>query len=786
MTENAPPPTDFIREIVRADVDAKWHGGQVVTRFPPEPNGYLHIGHVKAIAIDFGIAKDFGGRCHLRMDDTNPATEDMEYVEAIKRDVKWLGFDWGEHFYYASDYFEKYYELGEKLIRLGRAYVCDLPDETFSKEYRGSITEAGKESPYRARSVEENLELFRQMRAGKFKDGEKVLRARIDMSSPNMKMRDPPLVRIKHAHHYRTGDAWCIYPLYDYAHCLEDSFEGVTHSLCTLEFESARELYDWVIQATEVPHVPKQTEFARLNLTYTVMSKRKLLQLVEEKHVRGWDDPRMATIAGARRRGYTPEALRELVARAGVAKNISTVDVALLEHIVREDLDRRSPRVMAVLRPLELVIDTYPEGEVEELVAPYWPTGTDPAEEVPSALKITRKLPFSRTLLVDRDDFSEAPPKGWHRLAPGRTVRLRHGYIVTCTSVDKDASGEIVRIHCTHDPATRGGTAASGARVEGTIHWVSAAHAVDVEARIYDRLFSTEFPGEGEKDFLEELNPQSLVVIGAKAEPSLSAANVGDRFQLERVGFFIVDEDTRPGAVVLNRTAALKDSWGKAVAKQEPSKATPPKRKAPKETKAAPEAPAPLSPEAIALRDTHGLSSDAAHAIASEPLVLSLFKAAMSGPTTPTAEAEKQALAKAVSTLLANDVLGEIRAKKLEAVPFDGAAVVELAELVRAQTISSAQTKEVLAVMLTPGEAGGVAKTPKAIVAERGMAQITSAEALTPAIDAVLAENADAVGRYKAGNKNVFGALVGMVMKKTGGRANPKLLKDLLVQRLGS
>ncbi|MBX3207297.1 MAG: glutamine--tRNA ligase/YqeY domain fusion protein [Labilithrix sp.] len=768
-----PEPTDFIREMIRADVAAKRHGGQVVTRFPPEPNGYLHIGHAKAICIDFGIAKEMGGRCHLRMDDTNPTTEDMEYVEAIKRDVRWLGFDWGEHLYYASDYFERFYYLGEKLIERGRAYVCDLPEETFSKEYRGTITEHGKESPYRARSVEENLDLFRRMRAGEFADGAKVLRARIDMTSPNMKMRDPPLVRIKHAHHYRTENTWCIYPLYDYAHCLEDSFEGVTHSLCTLEFESARELYDWVIQATEVPHVPRQTEFARLNITYMVMSKRKLLQLVEGKHVRGWDDPRMPTIAGLRRRGYTPEAIREFIGRVGVAKNISTVDIALLEHTVREDLDRRSPRVMAVLRPLEVVIDSFPEGELEEIDAPYWPPGTEPAADV--ARTGSRKLAFSRRVFIDREDFAEAPPKGWHRLAPGRRVRLRHAYIVTCTSVDKDETGAIVRVHCTHDPATRGGNAPAGERVDGTLHWVSAERAADVEVRLYDRLFVSENPGEGDADYLTELNPASLAVLVGKAEPSLAAATVGERFQLERVGFFVVDEDTAPGAIVLSRTVALKDSWQKVVARAEPAAAkTPDSKKEKREKKpAAPveAAPVELSPEAIALRDAHGLPPETARVIAQEALLAALFAGATEAP-------KGKELAKAVATLLANDVLGELRSKRLEAVPFDGPALVELADLVKDGTIGSAQTKEVLAAMLASG------KSPRAIVADKGLAQIASADALGPIVEQVLADNADAVGRYKAGNVNVVGALVGMVMKKSGGRANAKLVKELLEKKL--
>jgi len=790
----APAPSDFIREMIRADVAAGKHGGKVVTRFPPEPNGFLHIGHAKAICLDFGVAKEMGGRCHLRMDDTNPTTEDVAYVAAIQRDVKWLGFDWGEHMYYASDYFERYYELGEKLIRLGRAYVCDLPDEEFSEKYRGTITEPGKESPYRARSVEENLDLFRRMRKGEFKDGEKVLRARIDMASPNMKMRDPPLVRIKHAHHYRTGDTWCIYPLYDYAHCLEDSFEGVTHSLCTMEFESARELYDWVIQATEVPHVPRQTEFARLNLTYTVMSKRKLLQLVEQKRVSGWDDPRMPTIAGLRRRGYTPESIRDFCARIGIAKNLSTVDVALLESCVREDLDRRAPRVMCVQRPLELVVESYPEGEVEELDAPYWPGGTDAGESVPAAYRGSRKLPFSRALYIEQDDFAESPPKGWKRLAPGAEVRLRHGYIVTCTRFEKNERGDIVRVFCTHDPATRGGQAPAGKRVDGTIHWVSAAQAKEVEVRLYDRLFRSEAPGEGEGDWLDDLNPASLSVVRAKAEPSLASAEVGARFQLERLGFYVVDDDSKPGAIVLNRTVALKDAWARAVAKsvpqaaaiREPSIVTKPVTKPDKASlkmtsPAGPQAKrlaavaavaAELAPQVKALVDAHGLTTDEARVLAQEDVLRALFDAAL-------ATDEGKSNAKAVASLLVNDLLGELRSRRLDAAPFGGAAVSELVALAQAGTISKKQAKDVLAAMITTG------KGARAIVDEQGMKQIASADALGPLVDQVLADNADAVARYKAGNTNVFGALVGMVMKHTKGQGNPKLVSDLLREKLG-
>jgi glutaminyl-tRNA synthetase len=767
-------PSDFIRDKIRADVAAKKYGGSVVTRFPPEPNGYLHIGHAKAICLDFGAAAEFGGRCHLRMDDTNPTTENMEYVEAIQRDVRWLGFDWGEHMYYASDYFERFYELGEKLIRLGRAYICDLSEDEFAEKYRGTIAEPGKESPYRARSVDESLDLYRRMRAGEFADGTRVLRAKIDMASPNMKMRDPPLVRIKHAHHYRSGDAWCIYPLYDYAHCLEDSFEGVTHSLCTMEFESARELYDWVIAATEVPHVPHQTEFARLNLTYTVMSKRIFLEIVEKKRVSGWDDPRMPTLAGLRRRGFTPEAIRDFCAKIGVAKNLSTVDVALLEACVRDDLDRKSPRVMVVSRPLELVLVSVPEGTSETIDAPYWPEGTKPAGE---AGKTGRPLPLSRTLYIEQDDFSENPPEGYHRLAPGRSVRLRHAFVVTCHGVVKNEKGDVVKVLCKHDPEARGG-APREQRTLGTIHWVSAEHAVDVEVRLYDRLFSVEAPGDGGRDPLDDLNPHSLEVLRAKGEPSLSSSEAGDRVQFERLGYFYADPDTKAGKPVFNRTVPLKDSWAKITKKAgTPAKyATPKKERKPERPAAAgpaekvgrPE----LSPEAQRLKSAHGLPDEAARVIAQEPLLATMFEQALASP-------RGTELAKPVAQLLVNEVLGVGRSRKLEAFPVAGAALVEVAELVVDGTLSSAQVKEVLSEMITSG------KAPRAIVAEKGLVQIASTDALGPLVREVLSENADAVGRYRAGNQNVLGALVGMVMKKSQGRANAKLVSELLKKELG-
>jgi glutaminyl-tRNA synthetase len=773
MSEQA---SDFIRDMIRADVAAGKYGGSVVTRFPPEPNGYLHIGHAKAICLDFGAALEFGGRCHLRMDDTNPTTESMEYVEAIQRDVRWLGFDWGPHMYYASDYFERFYDLGEKLIRLGRAYVCDLTEDEFSEKYRGTISEAGRESPFRKRPADESLDLFRRMRKGEFKAGERVLRAKIDMASPNMKMRDPPLVRIKHAHHYRTGDDWCLYPLYDYAHCLEDSFEGVTHSLCTMEFESARELYDWVIAATEVPHVPHQTEFARLNLTYTVMSKRKLLELVEQKRVSGWDDPRLPTIAGLRRRGFTPTAIREFCSRIGIAKNLSTVDVALLEACVRDDLDRRSPRVMAVLRPLKLVIESVPPGAEESIDAPYWPESKT-AEGVPESASPTRPLTFSRTVLIEQDDFMEQPPAGYHRLAPGRSVRLRHAYVVTCTGVVKNEQGELTEVHCTHDPSTRGGGTPDGKRVDGTIHWVSAERAVDLEVRLYDRLFSVETPGEGGRDPIEDLNPRSLEIVRAKGEPSLASAKAGDRFQFERLGYFYADPDTQPGALVANRVVPLKDSWAKVAKKNETKGESAPRKEravdrgAPRPQQKKPEA-VELSAEAATLRDAHGLPDEAARVIAQEALLSALMTETLAAPG-------GAALAKPVALLLVNEVLGEARSRKLEALPFGGVALVELSTLLKEGTLSSAQVKEVLGEMIQAG------KAPRAIVKEKGLAQIATSDALEPLVDEVLAANTDAVGRFRAGNANVIGALVGMVMKKSGGRANAKLVTELLKAKLG-
>jgi len=556
MTSNTQGPSNFIREIITEDLNTNKYGGRVHTRFPPEPNGYLHIGHAKSINLNFGLAAEFSGKCNLRFDDTNPCKEETEYVESIIKDARWLGGDWGDRLFYASDYFDQLYEWAVQLIKSGGAYVCDLTADQV-REYRGTLTEPGKESPWRNRSIEENLSLFERMRAGEFPDGARTLRAKIDMASRNLNMRDPVMYRILHADHHRTGDKWCIYPMYDFTHGQSDSIEGITHSICTLEFEDHRPLYDWYIERLGIYH-PQQIEFDRLNLTYTLLSKRKLLILVQDGHVSGWDDPRMPTISGIRRRGYTPEAIRNFCNSIGVSKTNGTIELELLEHFVREDLNKRAARVMAVLRPLRVIIDNYPEGQVEEMEAVNNPE--DPAAG-------TRQVPFSRVLYIEQDDFREIPPKQFYRLSPGREVRLRYAYFITCTGVTKDEkTGEILEIHCTYDPATRGGNAPDKRKVKSTIHWVSAPHAIDGEVRLYDNLFTTKDPGEtGEgKDFTANLNPQSLETLkGCKLEPSLKAAEEGNRYQFERLGYFCVDPDSTPSHRVFNRTLALRDTWAK-------------------------------------------------------------------------------------------------------------------------------------------------------------------------------------------------------------------------------
>jgi glutaminyl-tRNA synthetase len=554
---DARPPSNFIRNIIEENLRTNKYGGRVHTRFPPEPNGYLHIGHAKSICLNFGLAEEYKGLCNLRFDDTNPSKEEMEYVESIKEDVRWLGFDWDNREFYASDYFDKLYEYALRLIKTGKAYVCDLSPEEI-REFRGTLTQPGKESPYRNRSIEENLDLFERMRKGEFKDGSRVLRAKIDMAARNLNMRDPVMYRILHAEHHRTGNTWCIYPTYDFTHGQSDSIEGITHSLCTLEFEDHRPLYDWYLDELNIYH-PQQIEFARLNLSYTVMSKRRLLELVEEGRVTGWDDPRMPTISGLRRRGYTPESIRDFCERIGLAKKDSVVDIALLEHCLREDLNRRARRVMAVLRPLRVVIDNYPEGQVEELDALNNPE--DPSMGA-------RKVPFSRELYIEREDFREDPPKKFYRLAPGREVRLRYAYFIKCVDVVKDKrTGEVVELHCTYDPTTKGGDAPDGRKVRATLHWVSAPHSIEAEVRLYDHLFTVANPADEKEgaDFKTYLNPNSLETLKlCRLEPSLAGAQPGSQYQFERLGYFCVDtNDSSEGALVFNRTASLRDTWAK-------------------------------------------------------------------------------------------------------------------------------------------------------------------------------------------------------------------------------
>ena len=562
-------PSDFIRNIIRQDLKANKNKGHVVTRFPPEPNGYLHIGHAKSISINFGIAlENAGGVCHLRFDDTNPSKENIEYIKSIESDVRWLGFDWGKHLYYASDYFEKLYHYAVQLIKDGNAYVCNLSAEE-TREYRGTLTTPGKESPYRKRAVEENVELFEQMRKGQFKDGSHVLRAKIDMASPNLNMRDPVLYRIRHQSHHRTGDKWSIYPMYDFAHCLSDSIEGITHSICTLEFEANRPLYDWILDTLSVDCHPQQIEFARLNLSYTIMHKRELRQLVEKGYVSGWDDPRMPTISGLRRRGYTAQAIRNFCQRIGVARSNSVVDIALLEYCIREDLNRRAPRVMAVLRPLKVVIDNYPEEQVEELDAQNNPEDPDAG---------TRRIPFSRVLYIEQDDFRQDPPKKFFRLAPGREVRLKHAYYIKCVDVVRDKkTGEVVELHCTYDPETRGGWSSDGRKVRGTLHWVSVKHALRAEVRLYEHLFTNADPHDADdsSNFQSNINPHSLEKLtSCWVEPSLIAAKPESKYQFLRQGYFCLDSvDSRQGGLVFNRVVSLRDSWARIekAGKEKPS-----------------------------------------------------------------------------------------------------------------------------------------------------------------------------------------------------------------------
>lgn len=757
---------DFLRDIIDEDIRTNKYGGKVITRFPPEPNGFPHIGHAKSICLNFGLAQEYGGVCHLRMDDTNPTTEDLKYVEAIKDNIKWLGFDWNDKLFFASDYFEQLYNFAVKLIKLGKAYVCSLNEQEI-REYRGTVTQSGKPSPYRDRSVEENLDLFARMRAGEFKDGEHVLRAKIDMSASNMKMRDPLLYRIRHAHHYRTGDDWPIYPMYDFAHCLSDYIEGITHSICTLEFENNREVYDWILDNLDLtPPRPHQYEFARLNLNYTMMSKRKLLELVEKKHVDGWDDPRMHTLAGLRRRGYTPESIRNFCDAIGVAKANSVVDMAQLEFHIRDDLNLKVPRVLSVLRPLKVVIDNYPEGQVEMLDAPYYP------HDVPK--EGSRKLPFEREIYIERDDFMENPPKGYYRLAPGQEVRLRHAYIIKCENIVKNSNGEIVELHCSYDKDSRSGADTSGKKVKGTIHWVPANHAKKVEIRLYDRLFNVENPED-----LCDLNPNSLEILtDSLIEPSVIEDALGGRYQFERQGYFYMDTVLSvDGKFVFNRIVQLRDSWTKAVKTEEP-KVTKTHKEQSKKSELKQKQTVESKPELVITpeiesrlnryKDEFKLNSELAIIIAKDSDLSDYYEKALSIYSNPNT----------VANWIVNELLRELKGRKLSGLLFNVEQLVELVELIDNDTISGKIAKEIFEEML---EKGG---SPKSIVKERGLEQVSDASQIEPIIDKLIEANPDKVSAYKSGRNNMLGFFVGQVIKETGGKANPKLVNELVADKL--
>ncbi len=785
--------TDFIRQIIRRDLSEGKHDGRIVTRFPPEPNGFLHIGHAKSIVLNFGIAGEHEtGRCHLRFDDTNPTTEDVRYVEAIQEDVRWLGYDWGEHLYFASDYFEEMYERARELIRKGLAYV-DSQSEEEIREGRGTVTRPGTPSPYRDRSPDENLELFGRMRAGDFEEGAHVLRARIDMASSNMLMRDPVLYRIRHAHHYRTQDEWCIYPLYDFAHPLEDALEGVTHSLCTLEFENNREFYDWLVENVTVPHRPHQYEFARLNLDFTVMSKRKLLRLVEEDRVDGWDDPRMPTIAGLRRRGVTPSAIRSFCKMIGVAKADSRVDMGKLEYAIRDDLNRQAPRVLCVPDPLKVVLTDWPEGKVDELEAPYFP------RDVP--LEGSRTVPFGRELWIHREDFAEDPPSGYRRLTPGGEVRLRYGYIIRCEEVVKDEAGRVRELRCSHDPDSRGGTAPDGRRVKGTIQWVSAAHALPCTLRNVDRLFDVADPdgaaadaGEG-TDFRDFLNPDSLEVVeGAVIEPSVAHDDPDTRYQFERVGYFWRDPGSPDDEPVFNRIVTLRDTWARKVAEggtasgegrrvsgtgtvdgEGEAKGVPGKAGGEAATPGDPGRPPELSPEARARAEALvaelELDRNDAEILAREPAAEAFLRAS--------AGADPGAKAGPLANWIINELPPVQGDRALEALPFGPSEFAELVALVEEGTLSSSGGREVLGVMAREGG------SPPDIVEARDLAQVSDPEALEPVILRILEAHPGKVRAYIEGKKGLEGFFMGQIMRETRGKADPELAQRLLRRMLG-
>ncbi|MGW8265280.1 MAG: glutamine--tRNA ligase/YqeY domain fusion protein [Longimicrobiales bacterium] len=791
---------DFIRAIVARHQADGTYGGRVETRFPPEPNGYLHIGHAKSIVLNFGLAAENGGVCHLRFDDTNPLTEDMKYVRSIQDDVRWLGYEWGNHLYFASDYFPRLYESAVILIRKGKAYVDSLSEEEI-REYRGTVTEPGRESPFRNRTVEENLHLFSRMKEGEFADGEHVLRAKIDMAHPNMIMRDPVLYRIRHASHYRKGDEWCIYPLYDFTHCLSDAFENITHSLCTLEFDNNREIYDWILDEVgfEEPR-SHQYEFARLNLDYTVMSKRKLLRLVNDGHVDGWDDPRMPTIAGMRRRGITPEAIRSFAEMIGVAKADNRVDVGKLEFAIRDHLNLTVPRVLAVLNPLRVVVTNYPAGASEELEAPSYP------HDVP--LEGSRRVPFSRNLLIEADDFMEDPGADFFRLAPGREVRLRYAYLIRCDQVVKDPStGEVVELRCTYDPETRGGRAPDGRRVKGTIHWVSADHALPARVRLYDRLFRVPDPEdvpEGE-DFTSMLNPASRVVLErAYVEPSVERDPPGTRVQFERLGYFMTDvEDSRAGAPVFNRIVTLKDTWGRrsisgprrdegegfeagplldgkrtvdpdgigADGKEDPGGRAPlsPGRDTGREARDAVRAGDPeLASRFSRFIEEHGLSEDQADILTGSEDLANFFESAVASHPN----------AAALGNWIVNELLRELKDRPISDLPITPGSLASLVALLDQGTISQPVAKEIFEEMVEEGI------DPGAVVKERGLEKISDRAALAGLVDRVLESFPEKVEEFRGGKTGLMGFFTGRIMKETQGRADPRVVQELFRERL--
>ncbi len=779
--------SNFIRDIIDEDLASGKHD-EIVTRFPPEPNGYLHIGHAKSILLNYGIARDYDGEFHLRFDDTNPVAEDVEYVESIKEDVAWLGCDWGEHLYFASDYFERMYELAQRLIKKGKAYVDSLSTEEI-REYRGTLGEPGRPSPYRDRSVEENLDLFERMRAGEFDDGEHVLRAKIDMENPNMLMRDPLLYRIRHVEHHRTGDEWCIYPMYDFAHCLEDAFEEVTHSLCTLEFENNRELYDWLIVETEVEAQPRQIEFARLNLNYTVMSKRKLRRLVEEGQVGGWDDPRMPTLAGLRRRGVPPGAIHQFCDMIGVARANSVIDIQMLEYAMRDYLNTRAPRVMGVLDPLKVVLTNYPEGEVEWLEAQYYP------HDVPK--EGSRKVPFSRELYIDRSDFQEDAPEDFWRLTQGKEVRLRYGYFITCEDVVKDDDGNIVELRCTYDPETKGGDAPDGRNPKGTIHWVCAEHSLPAEVRVYDRLFNTDLPeSDPERDYVDYLNPESLQITRrARVEPSLKEDPADTRYQFEREGYFWQDpQDSSPDSLVFNRVVALRDTWAKKQSKMEQEREKIAREKAEKAAKKKKEAksqdkkrpskkPASYKRDqareenpALAARlenyqEELGLQYDDADLLSGEFALAEFFEEVLETYDSP----------QTVAAWIVNEMLPALDERDVESVDEVDLSAEDVAVLIRAfddERITNQVSRRVFDLMLETG------KDPESIIEEQGLERITDTSELGGLVDEILADNEDAVERYRGGKKALLGFFIGEVMKASKGTADPQTARELLQEKL--